>query len=229
MPITKFPPLEMCDEQGLLAVGGDLHPDSLILAYKNGIFPWPVSQEYPLAWFSPDPRGILDWQNLHVPKRLKRYYQNMAIQFKFNKEFSNIIKNCAQTKRPGQDGTWITQDIIESYQVLFELGHAYCLGAYQNNKLVAGLYGTCIGDIICGESMFTTIDNGSKLCLLYLMKTLENAGITWLDTQMVTPVVESLGGKEITRHEFVQRLQKRKDVPRAHIFIEHDQLSQLFS
>lgn len=224
MPIVEFPPLSESDEQGLLAVGGDLHPKSLILAYKQGIFPWPISDDYPLAWFSPDPRGVLDVEDVHVPSRLRRYFKKLNLSFRYNQNFSMIVSECAKAKRSDHTGTWITDDIIQSYTSLFQLGHAYCLGAYQNDHLVAGIYGTCIGDAISGESMFTKVDNGSKICLLYLMKSLELAGLEWLDTQMVTPVVQSLGGKEIPRENFVERLSKRKDVDRSHIFVEHDEL-----
>jgi len=223
MPIAKFPPVSESDEQGLLALGGDLHPESLILAYSQGIFPWPISDEYPLAWFSPDPRGVLDLKNLHLPKRLKRYAKKIPLDFQYNQDFHSIVEYCASVKRSDHSGTWITQDIKDAYQALFDMGFAYCLGAYQDKKLVAGIYGTCIGDCISGESMFTFIDHGSKLCLIYLMKSLEVAGINWLDTQMVTPVVESLGGIEISREDFMKRLSLRKNVARTHIFIEHEQ------
>lgn len=206
MAIVGFPPLEQTDENGLLALGGDLETESLLLAYSNGIFPWPISKEYPLAWFSPDPRGILFFENLHIPKSLKKFIKHNPYEVKFNTDFDLIIEKCAKVKRPENQGTWITEDIQNAYINLFNEGYAYCVGAYLNDELVGGVYGVCIHNFYSGESMFHTKDNASKVVLLALMFKLKELDITWLDTQMVTPVVEALGGIGIPREEYIKIL-----------------------
>ena len=206
MPVASFPPLHYADEQGLLAVGGDLHPESLLLAYRQGIFPWPISEEYPLAWFSPDPRGILETKDLHVPRRLKRYFSKLDLKITMNQAFEEVIKACASVKRHNQMSTWITPEIIEGYCELHKLKQAYSLEAWEDDQLVAGVYGTCIDGVVSGESMFTTIDHASKFCLVYLMNYLDQRGVTWIDTQMVSPVVAQLGGKEVSREYFIEKL-----------------------
>lgn len=206
MPIASFPPLHHADEQGLLALGGDLHPDSLLLAYRQGIFPWPISEDYPLAWFSPDPRGILESKDLKVSKRLERYFKKLDLTITYNKAFEQVMRACASEPRKGQESTWISEDIIEGYEKLFQLGYAYSIEAWQNDELVAGVYGTCIDGLVSGESMFTRVDHASKYCLVVLMNQLSLSGITWLDTQMVSPVVKIMGGKEIPRDDFLAKI-----------------------
>lgn len=208
MPVAEFPPISQADTDGLLAIGGDLHPESLVLAYSQGIFPWPISDEYPLAWFSPDPRGVIFTKDLHISRRLKRYQRSIPLEFKFNTNFHEVIKQCALAKRKDQDATWITSEIIAGYQALFNHGLAYSFEGYQDGKLVTGIYGTGIGDALSGESMYTLIDQGSKLCLLKLIEILSINNIDWLDTQMVSPVVKQLGGVEIPRTEFLNLLKK---------------------
>jgi leucyl/phenylalanyl-tRNA--protein transferase len=219
MPVAEFPPLSEADEDGLLAIGGDLHPESLVLAYSQGIFPWPISDDYPLAWFSPDPRGIIFTKDLHISRRLLRYQKSVPLSFKFNTNFNQVIKNCAQVKRKGQISTWITNEIIQGYQDLYSHGLAYSIEAYQEEKLVAGVYGTCINGAFSGESMFTTIDQGSKLCLIKLIEVFKENGIEWLDTQMVSPVVKQLGGVEIPREEFINLLKVAKPIDYGTLFM----------
>lgn len=207
MPIADFPPIDETDEHGLLAIGGDLHPESLLLAYRRGIFPWPISEEYPLAWFAPDPRGVLDVSDLNISKRLERYFNKLDVTITYNQAFREVVSSCAQVTRKGQSDTWITKDIMDGYHKLFTLGYAYSVEAWQDQQLIAGVYGTCIEGVASGESMFTHVDHASKYCLTVLMNKLSMAGISWLDTQMVSPVVASLGGKEITRDHFMERLE----------------------
>lgn len=220
MAVLKFPPVHTADENGLLALGGDLEVSTLVLAYRSGIFPWPISEEFPLAWFSPDPRGVLDFPDLKVNKRLLRYLKNANLTFKANQNFHSVIEQCSLVPRSDQSGTWITDEVIQSYHELFKQDLAYSLEAYENDQLVGGIYGVCINGIVTGESMFHKVPNASKFCLLTLMALLKKAGINWLDTQMVTPVVKSLGGKEIPRDEFLERIGKAPIRSRGQIFPE---------
>ena len=207
MAIADFPPVETADEHGLLALGGDLEIDSLLLACSRGIFPWPISDEYPLAWFSPNPRGILAFEKLHISKSLKKFLKSNPYEIKFNTNFEQVIMNCAMIARADNQGTWITQDIIESYIRLHKEGYAYSVETYHDNNLVGGVYGVCINRFYSGESMFHKTDNASKVALVALMYSLNQQNIGWLDTQMVTPVVESLGGIAVPRDTYLKMLE----------------------
>lgn len=218
MAVLKFPPIDTADENGLLALGGDLELSTLILAYRSGVFPWPISDEFPLAWFSPDPRGVIDFCDLKVNKRLKRSLKNSGLILTFNKDFNAVIEACGQVPRNKQSGTWITSPIIYSYRHLFEERKAYSVEAWDGDSLVGGIYGVCIDGIISGESMFHFKSNASKLCLIALLYLLNEVDISWLDTQMVTPVVGSLGGKDIPRSNFLERLKNSPLRSRDDIF-----------
>ncbi len=210
MAIVDFPPIDQADEHGLLALGGDLEISSLLLAYSRGIFPWPINEEYPLAWFSPDPRGILEHDKLHVSSSFKKHLRSDTHHVTFNKDFKAVIEGCSNsTNRKDQVGTWITEDIINAYIRFYNAGHAYSVEVWnQAEELVGGLYGVVIGRYVSGESMFYLESNASKFALYSLMERLKENEIEWLDTQMVTPVVESMGGIEINREGFIKRLQK---------------------
>lgn len=206
MAIVEFPPIENADEHGLIAIGGDLEVDSLLLAYSQGIFPWPISEDYPLAWFSPDPRGILIFEKLHLSKSFRKFLKKNPYEIRFNTNFEAVINNCAQVKRNDQPSTWITPEIISAYIELHKLGFAYSIETYLDHRLVGGVYGVCINRFYSGESMFHLEDNASKVALVSLMYMLKQRDIGWLDTQMVTPVVESLGGVEIPRETYIKML-----------------------
>jgi len=227
VPISKFPPLESADPSGLLALGGDLDVASLILAYRNGIFPWPISDEFPLAWFSPDPRGILEFDHLKIGKRLKRYLKNCPYEITFNQDFDRVIEACSQVPRSDQNTTWITPEIKKAYKRLYQHKLAYSIEVWSNTELVGGVYGVCIHGIISGESMFHTESNTSKYALIYLMLVLKKSGIDWLDTQMVTPVVESLGGREIPRKNYIQKLRSNPLKTRDEIFPDTFDLTEM--
>lgn len=210
MAITHFPPLETADESGLIGVGGDLEISSLLLAYKSGIFPWPISKEYPLAWFSPDPRGVLLTAEVHLSSSFKKFLKKNNYVIKFNTRFSAVILNCAKMTRPHETSTWITEEIINAYIELFKAKLAYSVEVYEDaseERLIGGLYGVKIHHYVSGESMFHIKSNASKLALYALMLKLKSEGIEMLDTQMVTPVVESFGGRYIPRKDFIKRLQ----------------------
>lgn len=219
MPV-KFPPHHEASPEGLLAIGGDLEPTTLLTAYQQGIFPWPISKDSPMTWFSPDPRGVLSVEDFHISKSFKRFLNKVPYKVEMNSHFTEVIKNCATTTRKHEVGTWITEEILTGYEKLFDQGNAYCISILDRGQLVGGLYGVCINGLVTGESMFHTKTNASKLCLYILMSHLKIKGIPFLDTQMVTPIIESFGGKEIPRSEFlveIERLQKRH-LPREELF-----------
>lgn len=219
MVIDRFPPVELADENGLLAIGGDLDVDTLLLAYRSGIFPWPISEEYPLAWFSPNPRGILKFENLHISKSLQKQIKKSNFEISINQKFDHVIYQCAYIEnRKGQTGTWITPAIINAYSQLHQAGHAYSIEIMQDNKLVGGMYGIHQNDFLCGESMYFFESGASKTAIVFLMHLLNKHGITWLDTQMVTPVVSDLGGIEIPRRDFISNLKKLIQAPSKPIF-----------
>lgn len=206
-----FPDVETANEDGLVAIGGDLEIDTLLEAYQRGIFPWPLSTwplnaSLPHTWFSPNPRGILDFNDLHVSKSFIKFLKKTPYTVTFNQAFENVIHQCALTARRDQPGTWITPDIMNAYTALFKAGRAYSVEVWDGELLIAGLYGVVIGEFISGESMFTSEDNASKQGLYALICHLETKGISWLDTQMVTNVVKQFGGKYISRPAFLKRL-----------------------
>ncbi|MBD67068.1 MAG: leucyl/phenylalanyl-tRNA--protein transferase [Halobacteriovoraceae bacterium] len=219
MPI-KFPPVHSATPEGLLAVGGKIDTETLKSAYTQGIFPWPISKNSPLTWFSPDPRGILELKDFHISRSFNRFLRKNPYTIKFNHNFEEVIRNCAVVKRKHEKGTWISQDIITGYNELFNQGLSYCVAVYHEKRLVGGLYGVCMGELISGESMFHKETNASKLAFYALVHQLESKGIRWIDTQMVTPVIKSFGGTEISRTNFIKKLQA--------LNFEHPQRSQLF-
>lgn len=208
-----FPPVETASDDGLVAVGGDLELDTLLEAYQRGIFPWPLST-YPLnvnlpnTWFSPDPRGMLEFKNLHVPKSFIKFLKKSPFNVTFNQAFPHVIESCASIPRKDQPGTWITPGIIEAYTRLFENGLAYSVEVWNNDLLVGGMYGVVMGEFISGESMFTHEDNAGKEALYTLVHHLQDKGINWIDTQMVTEVVKQFGGKYVPRPVFLSKLQE---------------------
>jgi leucyl/phenylalanyl-tRNA---protein transferase len=210
MPISNFPPIDLADEHGLLAVGGDLDVASLLLAYKRGIFPWPINEDYPLAWFSPDPRGVIYTQDLHLSRSMKKTLKHSPYTVTYNSAFDQVIQACRETHERKQNGqTWITQDICKAYSLLHLAGHAYSVEVYDSkDRLVGGVYGVTLGGYISGESMFYRSPNASKIALATLLMDLKDNEIPWMDTQMVTPVVGSMGGVEISRALFLAQLKE---------------------
>lgn len=207
MPIIDFPPINTADENGLLAIGGDYHPQSLLLAYSRGIFPWPIGEEYPLAWFTPNPRGIIPCDKIHIPRSLKKYIKKNDYQISFNQDFDTVILECAKTHAANDEGTWITQELIDGYRNFHREGYAYSVEVRNSDsELVGGLYGVNIGGFISGESMFHKEKNTSKIALLMLLINLKKISVQYLDTQMVTPVTANLGAKEIDRELFAKSL-----------------------
>ncbi len=208
MRTTIFPDPKTADENGIVCVGGKLSAPLLVEAYKQGIFPWPDSDYPEMLWFSPDPRGVLDLKAFHLSKSLKKWAKKTDYQIVLNKDFKPIVEACATASRPHQSGTWITKDIIGSYSELFDLGLAYCLGVYESDKLVAGIYGVCIDRFVSAESMFHSKTNTSKLAIWALVDFLGKQGQGWIDIQMVTPITAAFGGKEMVRNLFLQETKK---------------------
>ncbi|MFQ5823106.1 MAG: leucyl/phenylalanyl-tRNA--protein transferase [bacterium] len=207
--VEKFPPVEKADEMGLLAVGGDLEVGSLELAYRNGIFPWPV-EGLPLIWFAPPCRVILEFNEFRIPKRLQRYLKKANFKFRVDTDFAGVIKACAISKnRKRQKGTWITEQMIQAYIEFHKSGFAHSFETINSkNELVGGLYGVLIDRYFAGESMFYKEPNASKFALIQTIQYVKNLGITWMDVQILTPLLKSFGAKEIPRELFMEKLKK---------------------
>lgn len=197
-----FPPLEEASKDGLLAIGGDLRTDRLLLAYRNGIFPWFNDDEPPL-WWSPDPRFVLFPDELYISKSMKQLLKRNAFTITINKAFKEVISNCSLQKRKGQNGTWITNEIEEAYSKLHELGYAVSIEAWKNNELVGGLYGIRLGNCFFGESMFAKESNASKYAFITYVQQLQQEGVVLVDCQVYTEHLESLGARMISRNEFI--------------------------
>lgn len=200
-----FPSPEYAEPDGLLAVGGDLSPERLLLAYQNGIFPW-YSDGDPILWWSPDPRLVLYPEKLKVSKSLKRTIKKGKFEIRFDTNFRDVISNCATNFRKGQDGTWITEEMREAYCHMYELGFAHSVEAYLDNELVGGLYGLALGECFFGESMFTLVPDASKVAFAHLVDKLKSWGFRLIDCQVSTSHLLSLGAEEITRGEFLEEL-----------------------
>lgn len=200
-----FPPLEEAMHDGLLAIGGDLSIDRLILAYKSGIFPW-FDGDIPL-WWSPDPRFVLFPHKLKVAKSMRSMLNHPKFSFRTNTRFNEVIENCKSILREGQDGTWITPALKTSFIELHQMGIAHSAECFENNELVGGLYGIRMGNLFFGESMFSKRSNASKYAFIHYCKQLEEEGVVLIDCQVYTNYLESLGAEMIDRNEFVRILE----------------------
>lgn len=196
-----FPPPEMARDDGLLAVGGDLSPERLILAYSQGIFPW-YSEGEPILWWSPTPRLILIPQNFHCSRRLARQIRQGTCRTSFDTAFRHVINHCAGVNRARDNGTWIVPEMVAAYCRLHELGYAHSVECWQDEQLVGGLYGVSIGGTFFGESMFSLEPNCSKIALAALCRTLSHWQFDLIDCQMKTDHLLRLGAEEIDGHEF---------------------------
>jgi leucyl/phenylalanyl-tRNA--protein transferase len=196
-----FPPLEHALPDGLLAVGGDLSRERLLLAYHSGIFPW-FSDDEPPLWWSPDPRFVLFPEELKVSKSMKKVLTSGQFEFRTNTAFDQVIQNCMTVDRPGQDGTWITNDIVAAYTDLHQIGFAHSAEAWQDDQLVGGLYGIRMGNVFFGESMFSRASNASKFAFINWVQLLQAQGVRLIDCQVHTEHLESLGARMISRQEF---------------------------
>jgi len=200
--IPAFPDPATARADGLVAVGGDFSPERLRLAYRSGIFPWSVN---PITWWCPDPRGILELGELHISRSLDRSLRRGGFRVTSDVAFSAVITACAHVPRPGQS-SWISPPFVVAYQRLHELGLAHSIEVWKGAELAGGLYGVVTGGCFSGESMFHRVTDASKVGLAHLVRHLQSRGFALLDTQMVTPVTQSLGAREVPRTEFLRRL-----------------------
>lgn len=201
-----FPPVDMAEPDGLLAMGGDLSSERLLLAYKSGIFPW-YDGDTPL-WWSPDPRFVLFPDHLRISKSMWQILKKKQFRFSVNESFRAVIHNCKNIPRNQQQGTWITDEVEHAYTLLHEKGFAFSAETWLGDELVGGLYGIKLGKAFFGESMFSKVSNASKFAFIQYVQQLKEEGIALIDCQVYTPHLESLGGIMIPRQKFLQILQQ---------------------
>lgn len=199
----EFPPVQTTNDQGILAVGGDLSIKRLLLAYKNGIFPWYCDGE-PIVWYSPEERMVLFPEKLKVSKSLRQLLRKNVFKVTFNKAFREVISNCKSISRKEEFGTWITDEMQEAYIKLYKLGIAKSVEVWKENELVGGLYGVEVGNVFCGESMFSKVSNASKVAFVNLVQQMD---YKLIDCQIYNDHLASLGAEEILREEFLKYLQ----------------------
>ena len=200
-----FPPVRQATSDGLLAVGGDLTPERLLLGYSRGIFPW-YSQGTPILWWSPNPRCILPLDQVHVPRRLQRRLKQNAFRCTLNQAFGEVLRHCAGSHRPGQNGTWLLPEMQRAYTRLHQLGFAHSVECWQGDTLVGGIYGVALGRAFFGESMFHHASDASKAALVWLVERLRERGFTLFDCQQETPHMLRMGAYSVSREEFMDRL-----------------------
>ncbi len=208
-----FPDPRKADAEGLVAYGGDLNPQRLLAAYAQGIFPWPYDTKSPLLWFSPDPRMTLKPADLHISRSLRATLNKQQFEVRFDTDFEQVIRKCATIKRPGQRGTWITQDMIRAYITLHEMGYAHSAEAWREGKLAGGLYGVSLGAAFFGESMFAAQPNASKVAFVHLIRQLQVWDFHLFDCQVHTEHVARLGATPWPRTKFLKALAKALEEP----------------
>jgi leucyl/phenylalanyl-tRNA--protein transferase len=206
-----FPPLEAASPEGLLAVGGDLNPDRLLSAYRQGVFPW-FSNGQPILWWSPDPRAILYPTNLHISRSLRKNMRTQGFEVTADRAFDRVIEVCAES-RNAREGTWITSGMQQAYCTLHRMGYAHSVETWQNGQLVGGLYGLAIGKAFFGESMFSHVTDASKTALVALSVSLTASGYHFIDCQVVSEHLNSLGAKAVPRYRFSSELKQAVETP----------------
>lgn len=197
--------MEKADPWGALAVGGDLSPERLLLAYRSGIFPWYDAQQ-PIVWYSPNPRFVLYPDRLHVARRMRSVLNQQPFEITYDRQFSAVIRHCQQINRPHQSGTWITEEMRAAYIRLHQMGYAHSVEVWQDGTLVGGVYGIALGSLFFGESMFTKVNNASKIGFITLVRRLRERRFTLIDCQVNTPHLAQWGAESISRRRFVQEL-----------------------
>jgi leucyl/phenylalanyl-tRNA--protein transferase len=197
-----FPPPEKADEEGLLAIGGDLSSERLLLAYRNGIFPW-FNEDEPICWWTPDPRFVLFPAELKISKSMRTVLNNATFKFTVNRNFEEVIGNCKTVSRKDQPGTWISDEMLAAYTNLHRQGFAHSAEAWNKGELVGGLYGIKIGKVFFGESMFSKQSNASKFAFIYFVQLLQKQHVELIDCQVYTDHLQTLGARMITRKKFL--------------------------
>jgi leucyl/phenylalanyl-tRNA--protein transferase len=209
---TRFPPVETADEDGILAVGGDLKPERLVEAYRRGIFPW-YSEGLPILWHCPDPRFVLEPKTLHVPRSLRKMMRRGTYEVRLDTDFEDVIDGCAKTRRPGQRGTWITRDMRKAYIRLHALGLAHSAEAWAGGELMGGLYGVSLGHVFYGESMFARADDASKVAFVTLVEWMRGWGVALVDCQQETAHLARFGAQPWPRARFTAALEQLTQAP----------------
>ncbi|MDX1903246.1 MAG: leucyl/phenylalanyl-tRNA--protein transferase [Thermonemataceae bacterium] len=202
-----FPPVEKTTSEGIIAIGGDLSAERLLLAYRSGIFPW-FSEGEPIVWWSPDPRFVLYPPKIIISKSTKQLFKKKLFRVSMDTDFEQVIHHCRYIKREGQRGTWITKEMQKAYLNLHQLGYAHSVEVWEKENLVGGLYGISLGDMFFGESMFSKVSNASKYGFITLVKILEEKGFSLIDSQVHTNYLESLGAEHIERATYMAHLQR---------------------
>jgi leucyl/phenylalanyl-tRNA--protein transferase len=212
-PSRFFPPAEDADPEGFIGFGGELTPQWLLDAYQHGIFPWPMGErDSATPWFSPDPRAVIDFEKFHVPRRLLRVCKSNRFEVCFDRDFPGVIRGCA-AGRGRKGGTWLTSKMITAYIHMHELGHAHSVEAWQDGRLVGGVYGLGIAGLFAAESMFYRVPEASKVALVHLVNHLKCRGYELLDIQQLTPNTARFGAIEIPREEYLRRLKEALEKP----------------
>jgi leucyl/phenylalanyl-tRNA--protein transferase len=224
-----FPPVEQASSEGLLAVGGDLRPERLLAAYRHGIFPW-YNEDQPILWWSPDPRAVLFPSKLHIPRSLQRTMRRDLFTVTLDSCFREVMTQCAGPRpQYPEGGTWITPAMIEAYGTLHELNYAHSVETWRGKELVGGLYGVALGAAFFAESMFTKVDNASKVALVALVRQLQAWGFRIIDCQQSSPHVRRFGAEEIPRRDFINRLSEAVSLPNRHGRWKFDTLPEIRS
>jgi len=207
-----FPDPTLAEDSGLLGIGGDLDPRRVLLAYESGIFPW-YSDDQPLLWWSPDPRFVLSTDALHVPRSLQKRLRRGDYRVTLDQAFPEVLRACADTHRPDQDGTWLTDDLQDAMNALHVAGHTHSVEAWQGDQLVGGLYGVMVGRLFCGESMFARASDASKVAFVCLVRQLARWGVPLIDCQVATPHLARFGAKDTPRADFLRSLHTLRERP----------------
>ncbi|SMC20065.1 leucyl/phenylalanyl-tRNA--protein transferase [Desulfacinum hydrothermale DSM 13146] len=202
-----FPPPELAEPDGLLALGGDLSPRRLVLAYRMGIFPW-YAKDTPILWWSPDPRLVLFVDELHISHSLRRVLKKKRFHVTFNRAFARVIDACARVRIEQGEDTWLVPEMIEAYRRLHELGYAHSVETWLEDRLVGGLYGVAIGRVFFGESMFSIVSDASKVALVHLARRMAQCGYELIDCQVTTKHLKRFGAREIPRSRFLRLLDR---------------------
>jgi leucyl/phenylalanyl-tRNA--protein transferase len=203
-PALAFPPVDKA-EDGLLAVGGDLSPERLLLAYRSGIFPW-YDEDLPILWHSPDPRCVIPVDRVHVGRTLRRVIGAGTYEVRYDTAFERVIRACQKAPRPGQDGTWITEEMVRAYVTLYRMGYAHSVESWHDGELAGGLYGVSLGRVFFGESMFARAPNASKVALVHLAQRVACWEFPFVDAQVPTPHTVAMGAEEWPRATFIRAL-----------------------